>query len=271
MDKESALLTFNTKKKLNKKNYDIKNDNKYIEWRDNMATPHIESKKEEISKIILMPGDPNRAKYIAENYLTNVKVINQVRGMIAYTGEYQKKKITIFPSGMGIPSIGIYSYELFHDYEADCIIRIGTIGAYHPDLKLGDIILATRAYSDSSFALVQSEYPKNYLDANSDLNQLIATTAKEENIKYQEGKIFTSDVFYEKKGMNQERLEQFDVLGVEMETFGLLQTARICQKKATAILTVSNSFCFDQELTSDEREKNLNNMIELALKSSLKL
>lgn len=236
-----------------------------------MATAHIESNLEDISNIVLMPGDPNRAKYIAENYLTNVKIINKVRGMIAYTGFYKDKKITIFPSGMGIPSMGIYSYELFNDYNVDYIIRIGTIGAYHPKLKLGDIVVTKRAYSDSSFAKVQSNYNDNYLDSNSKLNKLIEMTAKEIKQPYTIGNIFTSDVFYESKDSHKKRVESCGVLGVEMETFGLLQTAKLCNKEATAIFTVSNSFCFKEELTSEEREKNLNNMIELALKTSLKL
>lgn len=236
-----------------------------------MATPHIESKNDEIASIVLMPGDPNRAKYIADTYLKNVSIVNKVRGMIAYTGEYRGKKITIFPSGMGIPSMGIYSYELFNSYGVEKIIRIGTIGAYHPDLKLGDIIITSRAYSDSSFARVQSDYKKNYLDANFDINQCILDTANEMNLSYVKGNIFTSDVFYEKPDEWLYRRKQFNVLGVEMETFGLLQTAKVCNKKATAIFTVSNSFCFKDELTSEEREKNLNNMIELALNASLKL
>lgn len=237
----------------------------------NMATAHIESQKEDIANIVLMPGDPNRAKYIAEHYLSNVKLVNQVRGMLAYTGIYQQKRITIFPSGMGIPSMGIYSQELFLDYDVDYIIRIGTMGAYHPDLKLGDIVITARSYTDSSFAQVQSDYEKKYLDASSFLNQKLKETAREMNLPYQEGNIFTSDVFYEKEDCFQERLQKFQALGVEMETFGLLQTARICQKEATAIFTISNSFCFEQELSSEEREKNLNDMIELALNTSLKL
>lgn len=236
-----------------------------------MATPHIESKENEIASIVLMPGDPNRAKYIADNYLSNVKIVNKVRGMNAYTGQYQGKNITIFPSGMGIPSTGIYSYELFTHYNVDKIIRIGTIGAYHPDLKLGDIVVTTRAYSNSSFAKVQSNYKKNYLDADADINEKIIQTVEEMNIDYMKGNIFTADVFYEMSTNWQQRRKQFNVLGIEMETFGLLQTAKICNKKATAIFAVSNSFCFKEELSSEEREKNLNNMIELALKTSLKL
>ena len=236
-----------------------------------MSTAHIESNLSEIASIVLMPGDPNRAKYIADNYLKNVQVVNKVRGMMAYTGEYMGKRITVFPSGMGIPSMGIYSYELFNYYNVNKIIRIGTIGAYHPDLKLGDIVIADRAYSDSSFAKVQSDYKKNFLDADSILNKKIIETLKDMNVDYVSGNIFTSDVFYEKPGVWLKRKKQFNVLGVEMETFGLLQTARISNKQATAIFTVSNSFYFKDELTSEEREKKLNNMIELALNTCLKL
>ena len=236
-----------------------------------MPTPHIESDLNEIASVVLMPGDPNRAKYIADNYLSNVKVVNKVRGMLAYTGEYEGKKITIFPSGMGIPSMGIYSYELFNSYGVEKIIRIGTIGAYNSDLKLGDIVIAKRAYSDSCFAKIQSDYKNNYLDSDYNINECIMDTAFDMNLPCVIGSIFTSDVFYEKEGEWLKRRKQFNVLGVEMETFGLLQTARIFNKKATAIFTVSNSFCFSEELTSTDREKKLNNMIELALKTSLKL
>mgnify|MGYP003304912912 CR=1 FL=1 len=236
-----------------------------------MPTPHIESEVNEIASIVLMPGDPNRAKYIADNYLINVKIVNKVRGINAYTGEYEGKVITIFPSGMGIPSMGIYSYELFNYYGVEKIIRIGTMGAYNPELKLGDIVITNRAYSDSSFAKVQSDYKKNYLDADNSINKKIIQTADEMKINYVKGNIFTSDVFYEKEGEWLRKRKQFNVLGVEMETFGLLQTARICNKKATAIFTISDSFCFEEKLSSEEREKNLNNMIELALKTSLKL
>lgn len=234
-----------------------------------MPTPHIESKLEDIAPIVIMPGDPKRAKYIADNYLSNYKVVNEVRGMNAYTGYYGNKRITIFPSGMGIPSMSIYAYELFNYYNVDIIIRIGTIGAYQNSLKLGDVILAKRAYSDSSFAMVQDNYDKNYLDSDVYLNEEIKEVCNKDKYMIYEGNIFTSDVFYEKKDY-MDKVSNYNVLGVEMETFGLLQAARISNKKATSILTVANSFCFEEELTSEEREKNLNNMIEIALKSSLK-
>lgn len=235
-----------------------------------MPTPHIESNPDDIANIVIMPGDPKRAKYIADNYLTNVKLVNQVRGMNAYTGYYENKKITIFPSGMGIPSIGIYAYELFNNYNVDYIIRIGTIGAYDPNLKLGDVILTERSYSDSSFAKVQNNYQENYLDASRKINDVVLKTVKENNYNIKLGNIFTSDVFYEKKDYKQKVID-YNVLGVEMETFGLLQTAKISNKNATSILTVVNSFNFEDELTSIERERKLDDMIKIALKTSLNL
>lgn len=235
-----------------------------------MPTPHIESNPNDIANIVIMPGDPNRATYIANKFLTNAKLINQVRGMDAYTGEYKGKKITIFPSGMGIPSMGIYAYELFNNYNVDYIIRVGTIGAYDPNLKLGDVIVTERAYSDSSFAKVQNGYKGNYLDSSTEINNCILKSAKENEVNIVSGNIFTSDVFYEKKDYKQKVID-YNVLGVEMETFGLLQTAKISNKKATSILTVSNSFSYAEELTAEEREKNLNNMIKIALDTSLKL
>lgn len=235
-----------------------------------MPTPHIESNPDDIAKIVIMPGDPKRAEYIARKYLKNAKLVNSIRGMTAYTGYYEEKEITVFPSGMGIPSMGIYAYELFNNYNVESIIRIGTIGAYNPNLKLGDIILAKRAYSDSNFAKIQTDYEKNYLDSDEELNKLIEETSNENDCNIIKGNIFTSDVFYEKKDYKQKVID-YEVLGVEMETFGLLQTAKISNKKATSILTVVNSFSYTEELTSEEREKKLDKMITLALKTSLKI
>lgn len=235
-----------------------------------MPTPHIESNPNDIAKVVIMPGDPKRAEYIARKYLKNAKLVNSIRGMTAYTGYYEEKEITVFPSGMGIPSMGIYAYELFNNYNVESIIRIGTIGAYNPNLKLGDIILAKRAYSDSNFAKIQTDYEKNYLDSDEELNKLIEETSNENNCNIIKGNIFTSDVFYEKKDYKQKVID-YEVLGVEMETFGLLQTAKISNKKATSILTVVNSFSYTEELTSEEREKKLDKMITLALKTSLKI
>lgn len=235
-----------------------------------MPTPHIESKLEDIANIVLMPGDPKRAEYIAKNYLTDIKLVNQVRGITAYTGNYQGKRLTVFPSGMGIPSIGIYSYELFTEYNVDYIIRIGTMGAYVENLNVGDVVLATRAYSDSSFAKIQDGYQENHLDSSKEINKVILDTAKNLEMPIKEGAVYTTDVFYSKNDYKQNQ-KKFNTLGVEMETFGLLQEAKISNKKATAIFTISDSFITKTELTSEEREKSLDNMIKIALKTSLKL
>ena len=235
-----------------------------------MPTAHIESNLGDIAPIVIMPGDPKRASYIAKNYLNDVIKVNDVRGITAYTGLYKNKKVTVFPSGMGIPSMGIYSYELFKFYNVDTIIRIGTMGSYVDSLDVGDLVLTNRSYSDSSFALVQSNYDKNYLDANIEINKIIEDTAKKNNIILKNGDIYTSDVFY--ADTNYEALrDKYNVVGVEMETFGLLQEARITGKKATAIFTISNSFVNNRELSSSEREKNLDKMITLALETSLNL
>lgn len=234
-----------------------------------MATPHIESKKEDIASIVLMPGDPKRAKYIADNYLSDVKLVNEVRGMTAYTGFYKDLKITIFPSGMGIPSMGIYAHELFDFYDVDYIIRIGTMGSYVDDLNVGDVFLATKSYSNSSYIEVtddNNEYP----ESSTYMNDIIIDTAKEKNINVKTGTIFSSDVFYSNEEYT-DISKKYNVMGVEMESFALLKEAKRTGKQATTICTVSDSFVTKIELTSEERQNNLDNMIKLALNSSLKL
>lgn len=236
-----------------------------------MATPHIEAQKESIAKIVLMPGDPKRAEYVAKNFLKDYILVNEVRGMTAYTGQYKNKKITIFPSGMGNPSIGIYSYELFKEYDVDTIIRIGTIGSYLKEIKVGDVILADNSISDSSYAMVQSNYEKNQITADIELNDIIYNTAKEQKINIHRGSVYCSDVFYKEKENFEDIQKKYQVMGVEMESFALYHNAKNLNKKASTLLTVSNSFYDSLELTSEERETKLNNMIKLALESSLKL
>ena len=154
-----------------------------------MSTVHIESKKEDIANTVLMPGDPKRAEYIARNYLENAKLVNLVRGITAYTGYYKGKKVTVFPSGMGNPSIGIYSYELFKFYDVDNIIRIGSCGAYSEALKLNDIILVDNSVSESTYALVQNGYKYNKMQSSGSLNDIILNTAKNDNINVIKNKI----------------------------------------------------------------------------------
>ena len=236
-----------------------------------MSTVHIESKKEDIAKTILMPGDPKRAEYIAKNFLTNAKLVNLVRGITAYTGYYKGKMITVFPSGMGNPSIGIYSYELFNFYDVENIIRIGSCGAYSEALKLNDIILVDNSISESTYSLVQSGDKSNKKMSSATLNDIILNTAKENNINIIKGDIYCSDVFYEQENNYIDKRNKYNVLGVEMETFALFSNGNLLKKRASCLLTVSDSFCFKDKLTSSEREKNLNKMITLALECCLKL
>lgn len=236
-----------------------------------MSTVHIESKKEDIAKTILMPGDPKRAEYIAKNFLTNAKLVNLVRGITAYTGYYKGKMVTVFPSGMGNPSIGIYSYELFNFYDVENIIRIGSCGAYSEVLKLNDIILVDNSISESTYSLVQSGDKSNKKMSSATLNDIILNTAKENNINIIKGDIYCSDVFYEQENNYIDKRNKYNVLGVEMETFALFSNANLLKKRASCLLTVSDSFCFKDKLTSSEREKNLNKMITLALECCLKL
>ena len=234
-------------------------------------TVHIESKRDEIAKVVLMPGDPKRSEYIANKYLKDVKLVNTVRGMNAYTGYYKDKLVTVFPSGMGIPSMGIYSYELFKEYGVEEIIRIGSCGGYASRLKLKDIILVTGSYSESTYAHFLDNYKEKLVMADNRLNNIIESTAKSSNKKIVKGNIYCSDAFYEMDYDYKKRANELDVLGIEMETFALFNNARKFGKKAAALLTVSDLFGSDEKLTSLEREKELNEMITLALESCLKL
>lgn len=226
-------------------------------------TAHNEAKKNEIAKTVIMPGDPLRAKFIAETYLDNYKLVNKVRNMYAYTGTFNGKLITVMASGMGMPSIGIYSYELYNDYDVDTIIRIGTCGSYKENLDIFSLILVSEAISDSSYALVQNGYNKNHIAADKQLNDIIKKTALENNIDITDGDIYSSDVFYK----DSDDTVDDTCLGTEMESFALFHNAKILNKKAACILTVSNNFVTNRETTSLEREQSFTKMIELALNS----
>ena len=236
-----------------------------------MATVHIESNKGDISDIVLMPGDPKRSEYIAKNFLKDYRLVNSVRGMTAYTGYYKDRLVTIFPSGMGNPSMGIYSYELFKEYEVENIIRIGSCGGYSESLKLNDVILVTGSYSESTYAQVLDGYMDKMINSSDNLNLVIESTAKDNMINIVKGNAFCSDAFYEMDYDFRERARNKDVLGIEMETFALFNNARKFGKNATALLTVSDLFFSEEKLTSEDRERNLNDMIILALESCLKL
>ena len=231
---------------------------------------HIESNINDIAKTVLMPGDPKRCEYIAKKFLSNAKIINNVRGMTAYTGYYKSKQITVFPSGMGIPSMGIYSYELFKEYNVENIIRIGTMGSY-TNLQLKDIVLVENSITNSNYGRYLCNYQNININSNAELNSKIELSAQELNLKINKGNIYSSDVFYEKNNNFQEKVAKYSVLGVEMESFALLLNAKLLNKKATTLLMVSDSFIFADKLSSLEREQGLDNLIILALEASLKI
>lgn len=233
-------------------------------------TPHIESKKEDIAKTVIMPGDPLRAKYIAENFLENPRLVNQVRGMLAYTGNYKGKEITVMGSGMGMPSIGIYSYELYKEYGVEEILRIGTAGAYTSDLNLYDLLLVQKCYSESSFGHAQNGSEEKFKEANFAMNFHIQEAASELGKHLTIAVIHSSDVFYKENDNFKELYEKYGCLACEMESFALFHNAQVLGKKAACILTISDNLVTKEETTSEERQKSLNDMIELALESSLK-
>jgi len=231
---------------------------------------HIEAKKEEIADVVLMPGDPLRAKYIAENFLTDIKLVNDVRNMFGFTGYYKDKRVTVMGSGMGIPSIGIYSYELFNDYDVQKIIRIGSGGSLNRNIKLKDIVLAKNSYSPSSFAYVWGKCVNNVIDSSISLNKKILEKSKELNMDIHYGTIMTADVFtvYADVSHIYERMPQhINLLANEMEAFGLFHVANMCGKESTCLMTIVDSEFEDTMLTQEEKEKNLNEMIILALES----
>ena len=234
-------------------------------------TVHIESDRKEIADIVLMPGDPMRSEYIAKKFLDDYKLVNKVRGMLAYTGYYKGRLVTIFPSGMGCPSMGIYSYELYKEYGVKNIIRIGSCGGYDDKLKLKDIILVTESYSESDYAKEMDGYTYKFIKASESLNKIIEGVAQEKNKKIVKGGIYCVDAFYEKEYDYKDRASEKKVLGIEMETFALFNNARKFNKGCAALLTVSDLFWNTDKLSSEDREKGLNEMILLALESCLKL
>lgn len=235
-------------------------------------TPHNEAKKEDIAKIVLMPGDPLRAKYIAENFLENARLVNTIRGMFAYTGTYKGIKITSMASGMGIPSTGIYSYELYKFYDVDSIIRIGTCGGFKETLKLFDLIVVDKVYSESTYAKLQNGATYNNIKASESLNEKIIKTAANLDMPIILGDIECTDVFYAQKEYDKNQYKEKGLLACEMESFALFHNAKVLNKKAACLLTVSNlRFADLKETTAKERETSLNNMIKLALETAIKM
>ncbi len=234
-----------------------------------MPTIHIESQKKDIAPRVLMPGDPNRAFYIAKNYLENARLVNKVRGELAFTGKYKGVDVTIFSSGMGIGSMGIYSYELFNDYNVESIIRIGTAGSYDPELKVYDILLADSVYSKTYFDEEAGHENIEIINTSFELNSTIMDTALLKGMKVKQGRVHTTEAFYT-ENKDYSKFIELGCKAVEMETYALMYNAKKFMKKATALLTISDNLITHEEIDSESREKKLNEMIVLALESIIK-
>lgn len=236
---------------------------------------HCNAKKEGIAKTVLMPGDPLRAKYIAENFLENARLVNTVRNMLAYTGTYKGKEITVFSHGMGMASMGIYCYELYKFYDVENIIRIGSCGAYSEDLNIFDTILVDKSYTEGNFAYEWNEKDCHLIESSEFLNEIIESTAKEINIPYIKGNTLCSDCFDGYLESIPNLIKRFpkelNIIGAEMEAFALFYMAHYLCRQASCLLTVVDSHYKKQEISSEEREKSLNNMITLALESAIKI
>lgn len=236
-----------------------------------MSTPHNEAIDSDIAKTVIMPGDPMRAKYIAENYLDNYKLVNKVRGMYAYTGYYKNKRITVMAHGMGNPSIGIYSYELFKFYDVDNIIRVGSAGALTDKIKLKSVLLAEKVYSKSNYAKIQNGSDDIVLSSSEILNDQIISTARENNINVLKSVVYCSDAFYNETEKPNILFDEYGCSAVEMESFALFHNARVLNKRATCILTISDNLVTKEKLSAMERQTGFDEMIKLALNSTLKM
>lgn len=230
-----------------------------------MPTPHNNAKKGDFAKTVLFPGDPLRAKYIAETFLENVRQVNTVRNMFAYTGTYQGKEVSVMGSGMGMPSLGIYAHELYTQYGVENIIRVGSCGAYSKDCKLFDVIIAQGASTNSAWAH-QYDLPGTF-SALADFSLLKKAYDKvlELNINPHVGNILSSDIFYNDRPEVWKNWARMGILAVEMETYALYCIAASLNKKALTILTVSDSFIFSEETTAEQREKSFKDMMKIAL------
>ncbi|MGN0485341.1 MAG: purine-nucleoside phosphorylase [Lachnospiraceae bacterium] len=228
-------------------------------------TPHNAAKNGEIAKTVFMPGDPLRAKYIAETYLSNVTCFNQVRNMLGYTGTYKGKRISVMGAGMGMPSLGIYTYELFHFYDVDTIIRIGSAGGLQPDLKVRDLVIAMAACTDSNYA-AQYQLPGTYAPvASYPLLRKAVEVAEQKQISVHVGNVLSSDHFYDADPNAKEKWRDMGVLATEMEAAALYMNAAEAKKQALCILTISDHIFTGESLSAEERQTSFHEMMEVAL------
>lgn len=230
-----------------------------------VPTIHNEAKLGDIAKTVLMPGDPLRAKFIAENYLTDVTQYNSVRNMYGYTGYYHGKRVSVQGSGMGMPSIGIYSYELYHFYDVDTIIRVGTAGAIDDGLEIGDVCFGQAASTNSNY-MAQYQLPGTYAPiADFGLLAKGVQAAEKLGVRYKVGGMFSSDVFYSDQAVSLIPWKKMGILCTEMEAAALYANANAAGKKALSICTISDCPFKNTETNSAEREKSFTNMMKIAL------
>ena len=232
-----------------------------------MSTPHNGAENGAFAKTVLMPGDPLRAKFIAETFLENPKLVTSVRNVLGYTGTYDGREISVMASGMGMPSIGIYSYELFSQYGVETIVRIGSAGSYTEDLNLYDVVLAESAYSESSFAKTQNGCEDDVMYPSKEVNDKLLAAADKLGIPCKVARIHSSDVFYQdaNRGSFTRYPENHGAMCVEMESFALFHNANVLGKKAACLLTISDSLVTHEETTAEERQNAFTAMMKIAL------
>lgn len=236
-------------------------------------TPHNNAPEGAYAKTVLMPGDPLRAKYIADNFLQDVKLVNTVRNAFGYTGTYKGVPVSVQASGMGQPSIGIYSWELYKNYGVENIIRIGSAGSYKPELDVQDVFLADSAFTDSNYAFIQSGYKEHVNYPSEDINKVVMQKAEELDIECKQGRVHSSDVFYTLPGGEtyQELAERSGCDCVEMESFALFANAAVLNKRAACLLTISDSFVHATALSAEDRQNSFRKMMQLALETAIVL
>ena len=235
-----------------------------------MSTPHIAAEMGDFAKTVLMPGDPLRAQFIAETFLQDVRQVTSVRGMLGFTGTYEGRPISVMGSGMGMPSIGIYSYELYKFYGVENIVRIGSAGSYTDKARLFDVVLASGAVSESSYAKTQSGFEGHITFPSRELNEKLRASAAKQGIPLIEGNIHSSDVFYRQpsdaKPTYWEKLrDEQGCVCVEMESFALFANAQVLGKHAACLLTISDSFVSPEATTAEQRQKSFTDMMKVAL------
>lgn len=235
-----------------------------------MSTPSNEANRGDIAKTVLMPGDPLRAKYIAENFLEDAVQFNSIRNMLGYTGKYKGKEVSVMGSGMGMPSMGIYSWELFTEYDVDNIIRIGTMGSFRDDIDLGSVVLSIAASTDSNYQHTFRLNGQYSPSASWDLMKKAWEASEELGIKLTAGNTLSSDLFYEVYPDWWKDWEKMNVIGVEMEAAALYMNAAYLKKNALAIMTVSDNFNTGARSTLEERQLAFTDMMNIALEAAIK-